>query len=149
NRFAIALLAAERALDPRHPDGICLVLAIPHLCGILHLKFHMASNRRYPVPGTDKSLSKQVLEWRRSLGWTQGDLERKAGLAHNAISRIEQEEVSPRLETVEKIAAAMSISVEQLQYKAPVQAVEEAAADYGSGSIDAEISRLPEPLQHR
>lgn len=64
-------------------------------------------------------LGDQIRKWRLRRGLRQSDLERKTGLAHNALSRIETGDVSPRLETVERIAEALSISPEELQFKQP------------------------------
>ena len=107
----------------------------------------MARRSNSNVSYTETKLSQQVLGWRRSIGWTQGELERRAGLAHNAISRIEQGEVSPKLETVEKIAAALSITVEQLQFRSPETRIQEDAPDYGDSSIETAIAKLPKHVQ--
>lgn len=64
-------------------------------------------------------LGAQVAGWRRVLGMTQAELEAKAGLSHNALSRIETGQVSPRLATLERIAAAMKISADELQFRRP------------------------------
>ena len=40
-------------------------------------------------------------------------------MSHNAISRIETNAHSPRLETLEKISVALNISLEELQYGLP------------------------------
>lgn len=66
-------------------------------------------------------LASQIRGWRVARGHTQAELESRAGLAHNALSRIENGLVSPRLETVESIARALEISVEELQFRAPLQ----------------------------
>ena len=76
----------------------------------------MARKTRRSNAPEDLTAAGQVKAWRRSKEWTQEELEQRAGLAHNAISRIENSEVSPRLETLEKIASAMEISIEQLQF---------------------------------
>lgn len=52
-------------------------------------------------------------------GLSQSEIERRAGLAHNAISRIETGEVAPRLATLESVADALGISIEQLQFRLP------------------------------
>lgn len=57
--------------------------------------------------------------WRLHLRRSQAEIERRAGLAHNAISRIENGDVHPRLGTLERIAEALEISVEQLQFRLP------------------------------
>jgi len=109
----------------------------------------MARKSKSDLLYTETRLPQQVLGWRRNIGWTQGELERRAGLAHNAISRIEQGEVSPKLETVEKIAVALSISVEQLQFRRPVERLNENTPVYDDRSIDAEISILPKHAQSK
>lgn len=109
----------------------------------------MARMRNSNVSYAETTLSEQVLGWRRNVGWTQGELERRSGLAHNAISRIEQGEVSPKLETVEKIAAALSISVEQLQFRRPLDRLKEDAPVYGERSIEEEIATLPKHVQSK
>ena len=66
------------------------------------------------------SLSEQVRLWRNAMNFSQGEIETKAGLAHNALSRIENGQVtSPRLDTLQKIADAMGIHVEQLMNARP------------------------------
>lgn len=66
------------------------------------------------------SLSEQVRLWRNAMNLSQGEIESKAGLAHNALSRIENGLVtSPRLETLQKIADVMGIHVEQLMNARP------------------------------
>jgi transcriptional regulator with XRE-family HTH domain len=64
-------------------------------------------------------VGEQIQIWRNHFRLTQIELEERAGLAHNAVSRIENQEVSPRLETVESLASAMGLSVEQLQFNRP------------------------------
>ena len=66
-----------------------------------------------------RELGEQIRLWRVALEYTQTQLESRAGLAHNALSRIENGLVSPRLETVENIARALEISVEELQFREP------------------------------
>lgn len=78
---------------------------------------------------------------------SQAELERRSGLAHNAISRIENGDVVPRLCTVERIAEALEISVEHLQFRQPPSAPE-AEAGPGStsdvGSLLKDLEELPE-----
>lgn len=66
-----------------------------------------------------EEIGDQIARWRRDRGLTQAQLESKAGLAHNALSRIENGQVSPRLTTIERIAAAMGLSFEELQFREP------------------------------
>ena len=77
--------------------------------------------RKNPVRSTDweADLGARVRRWRAHVGLKQSELEERAGLAHNAVSRVEKGEVSPRLETLERLAAALGISVEELQFRDP------------------------------
>ncbi len=87
-------------------------------------------------------LAEQIRRWRVARAFTQAELEGRAGLSHNAISRIENGVVTPRLDTVEKIAHALEISVEELQFRAP-KGVEEPKADYGdAGPLLERLERL-------
>jgi len=64
-------------------------------------------------------IGKRIRLWRTHLAQSQSELERAAGLSHNAISRIENSLVTPRLETIEKIASVLGISVVELQFRIP------------------------------
>ena len=96
-------------------------------------------NDRFVQP---PELAGQVVRWRRYRRMTQAQLERRAGLAHNALSRIEREEVSPRLETVERIAAALDLSVEELQFRTPPDEVRELGPDEGVEALVGKLNRL-------
>lgn len=81
---------------------------------------------------------------------TQSELERRAGLAHNAVSRIERNDVSPRLDTVEKLAAAMELSVEELTFRQPSSRVREDSGDPAHDELELEalmsrMTKLPGP----
>jgi transcriptional regulator with XRE-family HTH domain len=78
------------------------------------------SRKRAKESSDDPDLAEQVREWRRARRLSQGQLEGKAGLSHNAVSRIENGQVSPRLDTLEAIAMALVISVEELQFRRPM-----------------------------
>lgn len=73
---------------------------------------------------------------------TQSELEQRAGLSHNAVSRIERDEVSPRIETVEKLASAMDLSIEELTFRQPSLRVKEDAPRRDDDGLDDLISRL-------
>jgi len=53
------------------------------------------------------SVAQQIMEARLSAGLTRTQLGKKAGLPRQTILRIEQGEVSPTLQTLGKIAAAL------------------------------------------
>lgn len=53
--------------------------------------------------------------WKREqLGWSRKDLAEKAGLGRDTIGKLERGERTPRLDTAEKIAAPLGVSVEWL-----------------------------------
>src|SRR5687767_8678420 len=65
------------------------------------------------------ALGKRLKAWRDFRGLTQADVEHRGGLAHNALSRIETGSVSPKLATLERIAAALELSIEELHLRMP------------------------------
>jgi len=71
------------------------------------------SEKEFPL------IAQQIRDWRIYYGLKQSELQARSGLAHNAISRIETGEVEPRLDTLERLAQALEISVEQLQFRKP------------------------------
>jgi transcriptional regulator with XRE-family HTH domain len=96
------------------------------------------------------SLADQVRVWRTTLNLSQGEIESRAGLAHNALSRIENGQVlSPRLETLQKIAEAMGIHVEQLMnVRTPmVRHKLDKPVPTGIQDLAERISRLPTQKQ--
>jgi transcriptional regulator with XRE-family HTH domain len=98
-----------------------------------------------PIP---RNAGTQLRVWRTHVGLKQGDLEQKAGLSHNSVSRIETGVVSPRLDTLERLAEALGISVEQLQFKSPPMVIRESS----STDMDALMRRvmdLPETKRTR
>jgi len=56
-----------------------------------------------------------VKAWRTYLGITQAEVAKKAGISQAALSQMEKSENELRTATLEKLAAAMRISVEQLK----------------------------------
>ena len=89
------------------------------------------------------SLNEQIRLWRVARKLTQAALEEKAGLSHNTVSRIECGSVSPRIDTIDRIAQALDISVEQLQFQQPTQSVAESRSRYG---IDERLDELTDAL---
>ena len=67
-------------------------------------------------------IADNLSRWRKHLKMTQAQLEQKAGLGHNTVSRIESRNIrSPQLGTIQKLATALSLSTEQLLYGRPPQ----------------------------
>src|SRR5215831_7739650 len=64
-------------------------------------------------------LGKRLKAWRDFRGLTQAEVEHRGGLAHNALSRIETGSVCPKLATLERIAAALQLSIEELHLRMP------------------------------
>ena len=56
-----------------------------------------------------------IKAWREYLGLTQSELAEKCGMAQSAIARLEAQAVSPRKDTLIKLARAMNLTLEQLQ----------------------------------
>lgn len=56
-----------------------------------------------------RHISKKILNARRDLRLTQKELAEKSGLSTNYISRIERADVSPTIETLEKLIKALKI----------------------------------------
>ena len=95
------------------------------------------------------NIGNQIRKWRIALRMTQAELEQKAGLSHNAVSRIECESVSPRLETIERLAIAMDLTAEQLQFQIPADKVKENTKGFevrwDVNNLVEAISKVPEP----
>ncbi len=56
-----------------------------------------------------------VKAWRSYLGFKQSEIAKKAGISQAALSQMEKTENTLRTGTLEKLASAMGISVEQLK----------------------------------
>ena len=92
------------------------------------------------------NLAEQIRSWRLARKITQADLEQKAGLSHNAVSRIECGNVSPRIETIERVAHALDVSIEQLQFQQPALMVTEFQPPYGNDEHVAELINALEQI---
>ena len=97
------------------------------------------------------SLGEQVARWRRARGLTQAELESAAKLSHNAISRIETGQVSPRLVTLERITEALGLDFEELQFRNPTPTpmpfeVNEESAAYLVSRLEALEPDRQEPI---
>ena len=65
------------------------------------------------------------------------------------MSRIECGNVSPRIDTIEHIAQALEVSVEQLQFQSPATKIVESQSKYKRDEITANLisalDQIPEP----
>ena len=59
-------------------------------------------------------LGARVREIRRSHNWTLEEASKRTGLARSTLSKIENEQISPTFEAVQKLAAGLGIDVPQL-----------------------------------
>jgi transcriptional regulator with XRE-family HTH domain len=59
-------------------------------------------------------LGERVREIRRSRNWTLEEASRRTGLARSTLSKIENEQMSPTFEAVQKLAKGMGIDIPQL-----------------------------------
>ncbi len=60
-------------------------------------------------------LAEKLKKLRQKKGWTQQELSHRAGLSHNAISKIEQGATKkPIMQTLIKIADALGVSFDEL-----------------------------------
>ena len=66
-----------------------------------------------------ESIGRRIHLWRKCFKLTQSQVETRAGLSHNTLSRIENGLNEPHLDTVNNIAEAMGISQEQLMLRLP------------------------------
>lgn len=56
-----------------------------------------------------------VKAWRTHLGFKQSDIAQKAGITQAALSQMEKSDNTLRTSTLEKLAKAMNLSIEQLK----------------------------------
>ena len=98
---------------------------------------------------SDVPLGDRLRAWRTFRGLTQYDVESRAGLAHNALSRIEKGLVSPKLETLEKIASAMDLTIEELHLGMPAAAKNANMRQEHIARLNQLISVLPLEKQAR
>jgi len=89
-------------------------------------------------------IADSVRVWRLHSKLTQGELEQRAGLSHNAISRIEMGTVSPKLSSVKRIASALELSLEELQFGKPPLGVAEEGAIYEVRKVASRLMSLKE-----
>jgi transcriptional regulator with XRE-family HTH domain len=76
----------------------------------------------------------------------QAELERRAGLAHNYISRVETGDVrNPRPDNLERIATVFGISVDALHLKSPGHGVIDEPAGYDAIELVDRLESLPGP----
>ena len=68
-------------------------------------------------------LGARVRQIRRARNWTLEEASRRAGLARSTLSKIENEQMSPTFDAVQKLARGLGIDVPQLFQPAPLDRV--------------------------
>ena len=68
-------------------------------------------------------LGERVRAIRRARNWTLEEAARRAGLARSTLSKIENEQMSPTFDAVQKLARGLDIDVPQLFQQAPVDKI--------------------------
>ncbi len=87
-----------------------------------------AANR--PLKVQPLKLGERIRDIRRRNNWTLEDASRRTGLARSTLSKIENEQMSPTFEVVQKLAAGLEIELPQL-----FEASEEAGGATGRRTI--------------
>jgi transcriptional regulator with XRE-family HTH domain len=60
------------------------------------------------------TLGQRIRKLRRDKGWTQRQLEEKAGIENRNLTRYESDKVRPRLGSLKMLAQALEVSVDEL-----------------------------------
>lgn len=61
----------------------------------------------------------QISRWRKLRGWSQRELARRAEIANGALSHIELGHSSPAVQTLQKLACALGVSLQALLFDEP------------------------------
>ena len=82
------------------------------------MHFDIDITARQPVTtagaGPSIDIAKRLKQFRQERGWTLGDASKAIGLAHSTLSKIERNELSPTLATIQKIARGFDLDVVEL-----------------------------------
>ena len=62
----------------------------------------------------DNSIGKRVRRYREARGWSQKELSEKTGLSQSGISKIETDELTPAMDTLQKIADVLGVGLNEL-----------------------------------
>lgn len=74
----------------------------------------IARSEEPPVPVQPLKLGERVRQLRQERNWTLEEAARRAGLARSTLSKIENEQMSPTYDAVQKLAHGLGIDVPQL-----------------------------------
>ncbi len=73
-----------------------------------------AASGQPEIPVAPLKLGERVREIRKARNWTLEEAAKRAGLARSTLSKIENEQMSPTFDAVQKLARGLGISVPQL-----------------------------------
>src|SRR3569833_2131411 len=62
----------------------------------------------------DNSIGKRIRRYREARGWSQKELSEKTGLSQSAISKFETDELTPAMDTIQKIADVLGVGLSDL-----------------------------------
>lgn len=68
---------------------------------------------------SDHAIGEQICHWRKLRGWSQRELARRANIANGALSQVELGHSSPAVNTLQKVAKALGISLQALMFGEP------------------------------
>lgn len=68
---------------------------------------------------SDHAIGEQICYWRKLHGWSQRELARRANIANGALSQVELGHSSPAVNTLQKVAKALGISLQALMFDEP------------------------------
>lgn len=78
-----------------------------------------ANSRGGASPAAGIDIAKRLRQLRQERGWTLSEASHEIGLAHSTLSKIERDELSPTLATIQKIAEGLKVDVVDLLSGAP------------------------------
>ena len=79
--------------------------------GILRQNTGITEEKTIPEKKHSENLGQRVRQFRVDKGLTQNDLAELSGLSHSALSKIENNQLSPTFETILKIIGGLNIDI--------------------------------------
>jgi DNA-binding XRE family transcriptional regulator len=99
-------------------DGLPVFAVIPYEDYLALLPAQSKENDTIPQEVAEKAILKEIpliKAWRLYLNLTQKEVAEKAGITQAALSQMERTENTNRTKTLEKLATALGVSIEQLK----------------------------------
>ena len=115
-----------------------------YTCNMVTL-LHMPTDKKKNHSPTLPDVAVNIRGWRKHLGIKQSEIANKAGLSHNALSRIERGAVvSPQPQTLYRIAQALEMSYEALLFRPPPMQIAETIGRYEVAELATRLESLDE-----